>query len=82
MTFGLPNNHKIFVFGVIWGVYGIFGVIWIWSIKTLRKLLLFDLSKAFLKVFGNIWIWCSFQVKKLNKKCLEYTESRYLNQPN
>ena len=37
LTFGVPNNHKIFVFGVIWGVYGIFGVIWIWSIETLRN---------------------------------------------
>ena len=37
MTFGLPNNHKIFVFGVIWGVQGVFGVIWIWSLETLRK---------------------------------------------
>ena len=37
LTFGVPNNHKIFVFGVIWGVYGKFGVIWIWSIETLRK---------------------------------------------
>ena len=49
ITFGAPNNHKKFVFGVIWGLYGVFGRICICITGSTKK-------------FGNIWfLQCNFE---------------------
>ena len=48
ITFGVPNNHKKFVFGVIWSLSGVFGRICIFI-------------TGFTKKFGNIWfLQCNF----------------------